>query len=499
MRLKWTRSMLLIVLIVALSSCASKKGFDSSVGFPPKYEFRGAWIQTVYQSEYANLSTDAVKQLLQKRVEALHRAGCNAVIFQVRPEGDAFYQSGYEPWSRFLTKTQGKAPSPYWDPLNYMIELCHERGMELHAWINPYRAAANQSVPMSSSHPAVQHPDWCVSYNNQLFYNPGIPACREHICKVVTDIVLRYDIDALHMDDYFYPYPVAGLRFQDDDTFRRYGRGFSNISDWRRDNVNRLIADVKQTIAHTKPWVKFGVSPFGIYRNKRSSAIGSNTGGLQNYDDLFADVLQWEASNNIDYIAPQLYWAIGHKVADFSELAHWWNRHTYPNTDLYFGIDVKRTMNEKQLRQKVEMTRKLAKGIIYWPANEVVNNTGGIADSLRTIYQSTIALIEPSSKFRHKVPKVKGLTADRVASGYRLSWLNTSEPCDPITPQFYVVYLIPKGHKVTTDYSQYIIYVGPKSQLILPYSLGKGKYTCLVTALDRFKNESKPQKIVITL
>lgn len=495
-----TKILLLTILTLGLASCASKKnGFESPNGFIPKYEFRGAWIQTVYQSEYASMGTEQTKALLQKRVEALHRAGCNAVIFQVRPEGDAFYNSNYEPWSRFLTKVQGRVPYPYWDPLKFMIDLCHSKGMELHAWINPYRAAANKSVALSPGHPAAIHPEWCVTYNNQLFYNPGLPECRKHICKVVTDIVLNYDIDALHMDDYFYPYPVAGLRFDDEAAFRTYGRGFSNIGDWRRDNVNKLMSEVKETIRHTKPWVKFGISPFGIYRNRKSDPNGSRTGGLQNYDDLYADVLQWEKDGSIDYVAPQLYWAIGHKVADFDELAHWWRKNTPKHIDLYFGIDVKRTMNEKQLKDKINLSRKLSQGIIYWPANEVINNTGGIADSLRTIYQSSYALIAPWHKHKHKVPGVKALKAVRTSGGYLLQWKDETDIYDPVKPQFYVVYLIPKGFETTTNNPQHIVYVGPKASITLPFKLGSGKYTCLVTALDRFKNESKPAKIKIKM
>lgn len=496
----------LSIVAALLVSCRSRLPRQEESERLPKREFRGAWIQTVYQSEYAQLGSEGASALLEKRIRALHRAGCNAVIFQVRPESDAFYASSVEPWSRFLTGTQGVAPSPYWDPLNMAIELCHSLGMELHAWINPYRASTSATAVLAPNHPACINPEWFVNYNGQLYYNPAYPECRAHIRRVVKDLVLRYDIDALHIDDYFYPYPVAGLTFPDQASFERLGlvEGYrpEQIGDWRRDNVNKLIRDIRTTINECKPWVRFGVSPFGIYRNKRSTqdGSGSRTSGLQNYDDLYADVLLWDREKNIDYLVPQLYWPIGHKAADFGELAPWWNRHTEQDTHLYFGIDVKKTMQEGQLSRKLSLMREYADGIVYWPAGEVVNNTGGIADSLRLRHQHSLSLIPSDPRHRHKVPKVKGLVQQAYDGGIRLSWEDTSDQYDPVRPQFYVVYLIPKGQKVSIDNPEYIVYVGPYAELKLPSSLGRGrKYTCLVTALDRFRNESKPMKVKLKI
>ncbi len=488
-----------------LASCRSRiQKYDLSSP-PPKREFRGAWIQTVYQDEYARLGSQKASELLKQRIEALHRAGCNAVIFQIRPESDAFYASSIEPWSRFLTGSQGQAPSPYWDPLALAIEQCHNLGMELHAWINPYRAATSASAPLAPNHPASQNPERVVNYNGQLYYDPALPENREHICRVVTDLVLRYDIDALHMDDYFYPYPVAGLRFPDQASFERYGRaeGYSpsQIGDWRRSNVNKLIAEIRQTVENNKPWVRFGISPFGIYRNKRSTpdGSGSNTFGLQNYDDLYADVLLWDREKWIDYLAPQLYWPFGYRVADFGELAPWWRRHLGKGSQLYFGIDVKKTMSERQLGRKIISSREHAHGIIYWPANEIVNNTAGVADSLRLHYHRSIAIIPADSKHKHRPKKVTELRLQTYRDGVRLSWKDASDPFDPVKPQFYVVYLIPRGQKVGIDHPEYIVYQGPKAEIFLPSTLKEGKYTCLVTALDRFKNESRPAKIKLNI
>ena len=211
-----------------------------------------------------------MKKVLVSQLDNLQKAGINAIIFQVRAEADALYKSPYEPWSRFLTGVQGKAPSPMWDPLQFMIEECHKRNMELHAWINPYRAKTKGTGALSPMHPYSKNPELFVQYAGQLYFDPGLPESRKYICKIVRDIVTRYDVDAIHMDDYFYPYPNPGEEFPDNVSFAAYGRGFTRRADWRRDNVNVLIKEIHETVRECKPWVKFGVSPFGIYRNKKN-------------------------------------------------------------------------------------------------------------------------------------------------------------------------------------------------------------------------------------
>ena len=223
-----------------------------------------------------------MQQTLTYQLDELQKDGVNAIIFQVRPECDALYPSTLEPWSRFLTGQQGRAPQPYWDPLQWMIDQCHARGMELHAWINPYRAKTKGTASLSVDHIIIQHPERCFDYDGLTILNPALPENRDHICAVARDIVSRYDVDGIHMDDYFYPYPVAGVAIPDGKT-----------PDQRREYVNLFIRQFYETVHQTKPWVKVGISPFGIYRNKRSSDIGSDTNGLQNYDDLYADILLW--------------------------------------------------------------------------------------------------------------------------------------------------------------------------------------------------------------
>ena len=223
----------------------------------PKREFRGAWIQCV-NGQFQGMTAQKMQSVLTSQLDVLEKAGINAIIFQVRAEADALYQSNYEPWSRFLTGVQGQSPG--WDPLQWMIDECHKRNMELHAWINPYRAKTKGTMAISTLHPYYKHPELFVEYEGQLYFNPGLPENRKYICKIIRDIVDRYDIDALHMDDYFYPYPTPGKDFPDDVAFGEYGRGYADKGDWRRDNVNVLIKEIHETVRECKPWVKFLLS-----------------------------------------------------------------------------------------------------------------------------------------------------------------------------------------------------------------------------------------------
>ena len=284
MRLKIYLSIWLLVCLIGGSLVRAEEH--------PKREFRGAWIHTVGQGRYREMNRDSMQGYFDRMLDSLQHIGINAVIFQVRPAADAFYSSQLEPWSKYFTGSQGVAPDPVWDPLQYLIDQCHARNMELHAWLNPYRVSTNADEPLAPSHIYYKHPEWFVQYGQQLYFDPGLPECREFIGKVVDDIVTRYDVDAIHMDDYFYPYPIAGRDFPDDDSYARYGNGM-NRGDWRRENVNRLIEELSGIIKARKPWVRFGISPFGIYRNQKSDPDGSATNGLQNYDELYADVLLW--------------------------------------------------------------------------------------------------------------------------------------------------------------------------------------------------------------
>lgn len=393
----------------------------------PKREFRGAWMHTVYQQQYHDQTTAQNQAYIRQQLDLLQLAGCNAVIFQVRPQADAFYPSDLEPWSRFLTDN-GAAPVPAWDPLQFIIDEAHARGMELHAWLNPYRVTTAKSQTLPQGHVYHKHPEWFVRFDGKLYFDPGLPESREFITKVVMDIVSRYDVDGIHFDDYFYPYPVKGVEFPDDASYKKYGNGLER-GDWRRHNVDLLIEGLHKEIAAVKPWVIFGISPFGIWRNETSDPRGSKTNGLQNYDALYADVLLWAEKGWVDYLLPQLYWDLEHRAASYLVLVDWWNRNAN-GRNLYVGQDIGVTMKKpdiapstepNQLRHKVMLTREAEniQGNCWWPAYSLTNNTGKIADILRADLQSTVALPPLYPWISEVAPMaVEGLKA----SGKVLSW-----------------------------------------------------------------------------
>lgn len=466
----------------------------------PKREFRAAWIQTV-NGQFKGMSTEKMKQTLVSQLNSLQGAGINAIIFQVRPEADALYASQLEPWSRYLTGVQGKKPEPYWDPMQFMIEECHKRSMEFHAWINPYRAKTSLSNELAPGNVYNIHPEWFVTYGNQLFFDPALPESRRHILMVVSDIVSRYDVDGIHMDDYFYPYPQPGVEFADDASFARYGGGFDNRGDWRRNNVSLLIRDLHEKIRSIKPWVKFGVSPFGIYRNQSSDPLGSKTRGLQNYDDLYADVLLWASKGWIDYNIPQIYWQIGHPVADYETLVHWWAHHT-GNRPLFIGQSVTNTIkyadpkrpNQNQLPAKMapQRTYQTIGGSCQWYAGAVVENQGKYRDALVQEYHKYPAL-PPVFDFMDNVApeKVRKLKPVWTEDGYLLFWTAPKYEEEMNRAVQYVVYRFGSKEKVDLDDATRIVAVTRNTFYKLPYEDGKTKYRYVVTALDRLHNESR--------
>lgn len=474
----------------------------------PKREFRAAWIQTV-NGQFRGMPTEKVKQILIDQLNSLQGAGINAIIFQIRPEADALYASKLEPWSRFLTGVQGEVPNPYWDPMEFMIEECHKRGMEFHAWINPYRVKTTLKSQLAPGHIYNIHPEWFVKYGDQLFFDPALPESRRHICMVITDIVTRYDVDAIHMDDYFYPYPIKGQDFPDDESFARYGGGFDNKGDWRRSNVNVLIKKIHDTVRELKPWVKFGVSPFGVYRNQSSDPLGSKTQALQNYDDLYADVLLWAREGWIDYNIPQLYWEIGHPRADYQTLVEWWARNT-ENRPLFIGQSVMNTVekadpqnpNINQLPRKIALQRayQTIGGSCQWPASAVVENAGNYRDALIQEYHKYPSLVPVFDFMDDKAPaKAKKVKAVWTEDGYMLFWTAPKAKTEMDRAVQYVIYRFAKGEKVDIEDPSHIVTITRDSFYKLPYDGGKTKYTYVVTALDRLHNESKSVRKKIKL
>ncbi len=494
--------LLLSLLALVLGTAAS-----AQVRYP-KREFRGAWIQCV-NGQFQGMTPEKMQQVLTEQLNSLQGAGINAIIFQVRAEADALYKSSYEPWSRFLTGVQGRVPSPVWDPMQFMIDECHKRGMEFHAWINPYRAKTKGTTALSPIHPYSKNPERFVTYAGQLYFDPALPENRKYICKIVRDIVNRYDVDAIHMDDYFYPYPNPGEDFPDDASFAQYGRGYTNKGDWRRDNVNVLIKEIHETVRECKPWVKFGVSPFGIYRNRKSDPNGSDTRGLQNYDDLYADVLMWVNNGWVDYNIPQVYWEIGHSAADYDELVRWWAKHS-ANRPLFIGQDVMRTVkkadaqnpSQHQMPAKMKLQRSLpaVQGSCQWYAAAVVENAGNYRTLLEKEYHRYPALIPASPFMDNKAPgKVKKLKMVWTYQGPVLSWEAPKAKTEMDKAVQYVVYRFGKGEKVNLNDASRIVTITRDNFYLLPYDNGKTKYRYVVTALDRLHNESKAKKESVKL
>ena len=382
-----------------------------------------------------------------------------------------------------------------------MIEQCHSRGMELHAWLNPYRVTLNSTESLVSSHIARRNPDIFKKYSGQVYFDPGEPASREHVLKVVRDIVSRYDVDGIHFDDYFYPYPVSGRSFPDDDTFAKYGRaqGFRNKADWRRNNTALLIHETQQAVKEIKPWVRFGVSPFGIHRNYPESPEGSRTNGLSCYNELYADAPAWAQAGDVDYLAPQLYWKIGHRNADYETLVNWWNDqhlkgHLYIGQSIEtFGEPDLKDPKTTQLARKMELTRVLPEvdGNVWWPGWSLADGTLGLADSLARLYQRAPALIPAYTDIDDAPPAP---VSDIWASHGFVHW--RVEPVeDPMQePHFYIVRRFEMDEPADMLDPSHIVAVTRETSYETVDD-EDGPFYYIVTVVDRCWNESVSRRL----
>lgn len=473
-----------------------------------KREFRGAWMQCV-NGMYLGKSTAEVQRMLTHQLDELEKDGVNAIIFQVRGECDALYASKIEPWSRYLTGVQGQAPNPYWDPMSWMIVQCHKRGMEFHAWINPYRARMKSPTRLAPNHILSLHPERAFEYGGLYVLNPGLKENRDYILSVVDDIVSRYDIDGIHIDDYFYPYPDGGRPIPDDREYQLYNNGIQDRGDWRRYNVNLFIKEMGEHVHRLKPWVKFGVSPFGIYRNKKSAPIGSDTNGLQNYDQLYADVLLWVNNGWVDYCVPQLYWQIGHKLADYDTLIRWWSKHMAARP-LFIGESIENTVKypdpanpaTHQMAAKFKLHRQLlnVQGTVLWYAKVAAEDMGSYGTLLRKVYWSHPAL-PPAMPFldNHAPKKPRKVSTVWNEDGYMLFWQQPKSRHWGDEARRYVVYRFGRGERVNLNDASKIVKITYDPFYRLPYQEGRDKYTYVVTALDRVGNESKGAKRKVKL
>lgn len=492
---------LLLILTLLLSSCGARKSVVERAAVDavkadykaPRREVRAVWFPTVQRSQYARMTPQQLRADMLKKVKEMADLGVNVIYFQVRPEADAWYYSPYEPWSRFLTGEQGRSPEPMWDPLAYMIRICHDHFIELHAWINPYRASVDVTNKLAPTHIYHSHPEWFVRYGKQLLFNPGLPEVRDYTCRIVRDIVTRYDVDGIHMDDYFYPYPIAGEAFDDEEAYRRYGQGFASKGDWRRDCVTQLIRSIAETIRSIKPYVQLGISPFGIYRNERTSPIGSKTGGLQNYDDLYADILLWDRERLMDYVVPQIYWNMGHRVADYTELVLWWSRSIH-HAQLIVGQHVRRTMDGSQLHPKMVLAAEHTDGNAIWPGEDLWGGSyKGIATALRERYWTYPVLLPerpyPATMTPFPEPE-RDATILRGSGQQELVWMEDLPLPPGLETRHYVIYCHKRGASLKRALDPENIVGMTHATRYRPLDLGGDfKVAFTITRVDRYGHE----------
>lgn len=402
----------------------------------PKHQLRAMWIASVTNIDWPSATGLSVQQQqdeLESWLDMASRLRFNAVMLQVRPTADAFWPSPYEPWSQYLTGTQGKDPG--YDPLGFAVEAAHARNIELHAWFNPYRVSLQPDpAKLVPTHPARVHPDWTFAYGTTLYYNPGIPDVRRFVETAILDAAIRYDIDGVHFDDYFYPYPIAGQTLPDADTFATYGAGWDTIENWRRNNINLLITEMNHKVHAIKPWLKFGVSPFGIWRNKSADPNGSDTNGTQSYDANFADTRKWVTEQWLDYINPQIYWNIGLAVADYAKLAPWWSEQVAgTHVDLYVGEATYKVGNPAQpaaWQDPAELSKHLTldetlnvDGNVYFSAKDVRKDVlGAMSRVVADHYQHPALTPAMPHLGPAKPPPPQSTEARLTGDGVRVSW-----------------------------------------------------------------------------
>ncbi len=475
----------------------------------PKRELRGAWIATVKNIDWptSNLeSSDDQKKELIDLLDKLKSAGINAVYFQVRTECDALYKSNIEPWSYWITGKQGKAPEPFYDPLAFAIKESHKRGIEFHAWFNPYRAVRQVGdYQISPEHVSKKHPEWILDFKEYEMLNPGIPEVRNYISTIIADVVRRYDVDGIHFDDYFYPY-VPIISNEDSITFTNYNNGIDNIDDWRRNNINSMIAQCYDSILAIKPNIKFGVSPFGVVENKYAG-----TNSFNSYDKIYCDPLNWIKNKTVDYVIPQVYWKIGDEKSDYKLLVPWWAS-VVNDRQLYIGQFSSRFASDDydssnvEIENQIKLNRETPNvlGSVFFSAKSITQNYSGIADSLKNNFYKYPALL-PIMPWKDLTPpappfdlNVEGNIESRILT-WKCYFVNTSNSFYN-TPTGIVIYKFVKGERIDlNDASKIltIVYSHDNSYLDESPINDSDSVTYIITSINRLNIESGPSNKVV--
>ncbi|HOM65115.1 MAG TPA: DUF4623 domain-containing protein [Ignavibacteriales bacterium] len=466
----------------------------------PKREFRAAWFASVWNLDWPKTrgvsSQTTQKNELINMLDQLKAAGFNAVMLQIRPNCDALYNSAYEPWSYWLTGTEGTAPNPYWDPLQFAIEEAHKRGMELHAWINPYRVQTSTSTAVHANHPVNKYPSWVLTIGGSAkILNPGLMEVIDYIKSIVSDVITKYDVDGIVFDDYFYPYSPT-ITNEDQATFNAYPRGFSNIGDWRRNNVNMLIQAVYNEIKSTKQWVKFGISPFGIWKN----GVPSGITGMDAYSTIYCDALAWLNGGYVDYLSPQLYWKIGGSQ-DYITLSNWWADQCYAKNRLFVpskSLNVSYTTSELPIQILHDRSNSKISGTIFYRAGQMVNNDLNLKIQLTDTFYKDKALSFALSWLNNTQPNPpSGLTLTNFSNYKRISWNAATYFNQSNEPRFYVIYKSTSPN-IDISNSANIAHIVYKDKLFYDdYNIQPGvTYYYCVTTISNYGVESNKSDIV---
>lgn len=502
----YKKQFLLLFVLATLNSCSVWRSAPQ-----PRREFRGFWMATVVNIDWPKSGHDPIEKQKADYLKILDfykDLNFNAAIVQIRTAGDAFYETPYAPWSRYLTGEEGRAPDPKafdegqdGNMLAWMIDRAHERGMEFHAWLNPYRATFDlKTETLSPEHDFNKHPDWMVKYGKKYYYDPGRPEVQDHMAAIVRELVDAYDIDAIHYDDYFYPYTIKDEFFNDSLTFDTYKLPGQNLGDWRRSNMDSLIKKSYRAIKRAKPWVQFGVSPFGVWKNKATDPKGSDTqAGQTTYDNLYADPLLWMEKGWIDYIVPQIYWSMDLPVASHRTLLDWWAENS-TGTNLYIGNGPYKIKNnsDKAWNKKRELPDQLSyaranekvQGNVFFSAKSLMQRNKGFINHLRRHYYKTPVLppLSPDDSFEpFAPPRLEGV--ERTKKGIELSFDDLNEVRSVV---FYAskkelqAFYRPK--KMVAQ-----LFTGSGNTLVLPAEAVKGKNHLAYTFIDRYGKESEPK------
>lgn len=473
-------------------------------------EFRGVWIATVDNINWPSkpgLSIEEQKKEYIKILEEIKSLNMNAIIMQVRPTADRFYRKpDIEPWSKYITGVSGKNPG--YDPLAFFIEEAHKRNLEFHAWFNPYRITLKKGEEIPKGHIALKHKDWIIEYDGKYYYDPGNPEARRFNEDIIVEVVKNYNIDGVHMDDYFYPYPVIKkgkkLHFNDDKSYARYGKDMKR-EDWRRNNTNLFVKELSEKIKNKKPYVKFGISPFGVWRNNDKDKTGSATrAGAENYDTLYADTRTWIKNNWIDYIVPQIYWDFNLKVARYDVLVEWWkNEVKNSNVNLYIGQAAYKLGSTKAWRKEDELINQIhynrrtgiVKGNVFFGFDKIQKNVLGIKNNLKkTVYADKI--LAPQMEWIDKVPP-KSLEEIEVIKDREKVIFEWKDKANNYT-DYYAIYRS-ENRKINEKSNENLIATVKKKYgtYFIDRDIKKGKtYYYKIIPVDRVHNQSKDSKII---